>query len=269
MKIGGIISYPRIILGGFLALTVLAMMNSSYSYLLDAIKSDLSLNYTQSGALMSAYFIGYTLGQIPWGVLADRYGSRRIISISILGVSVFTGLFGYSTNFFVAFATRFLSGLLGAGVFVPAVRLISGWYNSNERGTALGIMNIGGSVGLILVTWMSPLLAAAFNWRISIGIQCIFGVTLSTLIWLSIRDGNISKNNSRSKIVLAFRQRSFWILALAQFIRLGSYYTFLAWLPLMLKEDYSLGVVAVGGAMSLFNMAGVVFFSLGGVLDEM
>ena len=268
MKIGGIISYPRIILGGFLALTVLAMMNSSYSYLLDAIKSDLSLNYTQSGALMSAYFIGYTLGQIPWGVLADRYGSRRIISISILGVSVFTGLFGYSTNFFVAFATRFLSGLLGAGVFVPVVRLISGWYNSNERGTALGIMNIGGSVGLILVTWMSPLLAAAFNWRISIGIQCIFGVTLSTLIWLSIRDGNISKNNSRSKIVLAFRQRSFWILALAQFIRLGSYYTFLAWLPLMLKEDYSLGVVAVGGAMSLFNMAGMVSNPVGGILAD-
>jgi len=58
-----------VLLGGFLALTVLSIMNSAYSYVLSSIKGELLLSYTESGALMSAYFTGYTVGQIPWGLL--------------------------------------------------------------------------------------------------------------------------------------------------------------------------------------------------------
>lgn len=77
MKGSGLLRHPGVIFGGFLALTLLSIMNSAYSYLLGSIKEELTLSYTESGALMSAYFMGYTLGQIPWGLLADRFGSRR------------------------------------------------------------------------------------------------------------------------------------------------------------------------------------------------
>ncbi len=136
---------PGIIFGGFLGLATLSIMNTSYTNVLDEIKSELVLNYTWAGALMSGYFIGYTLGQIPWGILSDRYGSRRAMSLSVLGISLSTLLFGYSSNIMVAVVFRFLSGLLGAGIFVPGVKLVSSWFNSEERGTALGLLNIGGS----------------------------------------------------------------------------------------------------------------------------
>jgi NNP family nitrate/nitrite transporter-like MFS transporter len=64
------------------------------------------------------------------------------------------------------------------------------------------------------------------------------------------------------------KRNSFWILAVAQFIRLGSYYTFLAWLPLLLREEYGLDVILVGTAMSLFNFAGMVSNPLGGMLAD-
>ncbi len=64
------------------------------------------------------------------------------------------------------------------------------------------------------------------------------------------------------------KRGSFWVLALSQFIRLGSYYTFLAWLPLLLKEDYGLDMVLVGTAMSLFNFAGMVSNPAGGILAD-
>lgn len=268
MKVNNLLRHPGVLFGGFLALAVLAIMNSTYSYVLGSIKAGLLLSYTESGALMSAYFTGYMIGQIPWGVLADRFGSRRVMAVSVFGVSVATVLFGFGTDFLSLAFTRFLAGLLGAGVFVPSVRLIAGWYETRERGTALGLLNVGGSIGLIIVTWVSPLLAMSYGWRLSLIIQGMTGVASSLLIWFFLSDGVKGRSISGSTVLSAIRQRSFWVLAVAQFIRLGSYYTFLAWLPLMLREDYGLDVLLVGTAMSLFNLAGMLSNPAGGLLAD-
>lgn len=256
-------------MGGFLALTILAMMNSAYSYVLISIKGELALSYTESGALMSAYFIGYTMGQIPWGLLADRFGSRRVMTISVAGISTATVLFGFGTNFVSLAATRLLAGLLGAGIFVPSVRLIAGWFESRERGTALGLLNVGGSIGLIIVTWASPLLALIYGWRLSIIIHGVAGLASAGLVYILLKDGERSVGVSRRAVLTALRQRSFWVLAVAQFIRLGSYYTFLAWLPLMLKEEFGFNALLVGTAMSLFSLAGMVSNPVGGVMTDL
>jgi len=268
VKANNLLRHPGVLFGGFLALAVLAIMNSAYSYVLGSIKGELLLSYTESGALMSAYFTGYMIGQIPWGILADRFGSRRVMAVSVFGVSLATVLFGFGTDFLSLAVTRFLAGLLGAGVFVPSVRLIAGWYETRERGTALGLLNVGGSIGLIVVTWASPLLAMSYGWRLSLLIQGMTGVASSLLIWFFLSDGVKGRSISGSAVLSAIRQRSFWVLAVAQFIRLGSYYTFLAWLPLMLREDYGLDVLLVGTAMSLFSLAGMLSNPAGGLLAD-
>jgi NNP family nitrate/nitrite transporter-like MFS transporter len=268
VRVNNLLRHPGVLIGGLLALTVLSIMNSAYSYVLSSIKGELTLSYTESGALMSAYFLGYTVGQIPWGLLADRFGSRRVMTVSVLGVSAATVLFGSGTDFTSLAVARFLAGLLGAGVFVPAVRLIAGWYEARERGTALGLLNVGGSIGLIIVTWASPLLALSYGWRLSLITQGAAGVAASVLVWFTLRDGARSSGVSGDSLLSALKQRSFWVLAVAQFIRLGSYYTFLAWLPLMLKEEYGLDVILVGTAMSLFNLAGMISNPAGGVLAD-
>jgi MFS family permease len=157
-------------------------MNAAYSNVLDYIRTELSLSYTQTGALMSAYFVGYIIGQIPWGIMADKVGSRHTMSMSVLGISLSTLLFGLSSNFKIAIATRFLTGLLGAGVFVPSIRLVSGWFKSDERGTALGILNIGGSSGLILASWATPFFSLDFGWRVSMELLGLFGLLAGTLV---------------------------------------------------------------------------------------
>jgi nitrate/nitrite transporter NarK len=257
-----------VLLGGFLALATLSVMNSAYSLVLDAIKAEMALSYSQAGALMSAYFMGYALGQIPWGVLADRRGSRPVIAVSILGVSASTLLFGFSWGVEAALATRFLAGLLGAGVFVPCVRLVSGWYKSDERGTALGVLNIGGSLGLLVASWAAPLLAEGAGWRLTAETVGAAGVAVSALVWLLLRDGDQAAYGGIDLSSLPLRSRDFWILASTQFVRLGSYYTFIAWLPLVLREEYGLSLVATSGALSLFNMAGMFANPLGGVVSD-
>lgn len=264
----GVLRHRRIIVGGFLALAALNLMNSAYSNVLETIKAEMGLSYTQSGALMSAYFVGYMLGQIPWGMLADSRGSRPTITLSVLGVSASTMLFGLSHTVAFAMASRFLSGLLGAGIFVPSVRLVSAWFNSEERGTALGVLNIGGSVGLVAASWAVPLISLDAGWRLTIRSAGAIGVAAGAAVWLLLRDRDDPNNRGLNLSSLPFRDRDFWLLAFTQFIRLGSYYTLIAWLPLILKEEYGLSIVATSGALSLFNLAGMLANPLGGVVSD-
>ncbi|MEM3070549.1 MAG: MFS transporter, partial [Candidatus Bathyarchaeia archaeon] len=76
-----------ILVGGFLSLFILNLLNSAYSPVLILIKEELALTYTLSGALMSSYHVGYTIGQIPWGYIADRYGCRRAMTMSLIGTA--------------------------------------------------------------------------------------------------------------------------------------------------------------------------------------
>jgi NNP family nitrate/nitrite transporter-like MFS transporter len=269
MKAVGGIKYKLIALGGFLALLTLSLLNSAYSTVLDIIKEELSLSYTLSGALMSAYFVGYTLGQIPWGILADRYGSSKVMTISILGISLSTLLFSFSVNPWMIVGARFCAGLLGAGVFVPNVRLVSGWYSSNQRGTVLGLLGVGGSLGLVISSWATPLFTLYANWRVTLAGLSLFGLIVAGVMSQTLRDPDtISARRSFTNVTEPMKTRAFWFLSLGQFIRLGSYYTFIAWLPLVLKEEYGFKILTTGLAMALFNTSGMFANPLGGIISD-
>jgi len=267
MGLGSVLKKPRILFGGFLSLATLSMMNAAYTNVLDSIKLDLGLTYTLTGALMSAYFIGYTLGQIPWGVLSDRRGSRLTMSLSVLGLSLSTLLFGFSDSIVMAVALRFLAGLLGAGIFVPGVKLVSSWFSSDERGTALGLLNIGGSTGLILASWFVPVLSADLGWNAGLRLTGALGVASAALCFMLLKDREteIRPLNLRE---LPVDRKEFWVLSFMQFIRLGSYYTFIAWMPLVLREDYGFSIVATSAAMSLLNLAGIIANPVGGLVSD-
>jgi nitrate/nitrite transporter NarK len=267
MGLSSVLKKPGILFGGFLGLATLSIMNAAYTNVLDSIKTDLGLNYTWTGALMSAYFVGYTLGQIPWGVLSDRYGSRIIISLSVLGVSLSTLLFGFSETIVYAVVIRFVTGLLGAGIFVPSVKLVSNWFNSDERGTALGILNIGGSAGLILASWAVPLLSMRTRWNLGLTLTGAVGVCSAILCYIILKD-RASESRPINLKALPVHRKEFWYLSFMQFIRLGSYYTFIAWMPLVLREDFGFTVLATSTAMSILSVAGILANPLGGMISD-
>jgi len=260
----------RILAGGFIAFCLLHVLNNSYTTVVALIKEELSLSYTMSGALMSAYFTGYTIGQIPWGILADRHGPRRVMAASILGTASATVLFGMSQSFWQILLTRFLSGLLGAGVFVPGVKLVSAWFSPGSRGTALGLVSIGGSIGLVIASFLTPYASVSMGWRGAITASGVIGILSSAAILLALKDRQVEPQpHVRSANVSeVIRTRSFWALAWIQMVRLGSNYAFIAWLPLILTEELGLGLVAAGTVFALYNLTGMISNPLGGIASD-
>src|SRR6187551_3622159 len=84
------------------------------------MRSAFGLSQVQMGLVFSIFSLSYFLGQTPWGILADRYGSRHIVTFAIAGWSVFTALTATAWSFVSLIAIRFTFGALEAA-FSPSV----------------------------------------------------------------------------------------------------------------------------------------------------
>jgi MFS family permease len=159
-----------------LALIVLAVFCAlglarfGYTSILPAMQQGLGLSDTQTGQLQSLNLFGYLLAVVPAGLLAARFGPRRVIAVSLGLVSAAMLLTGLAPSFTAACAGRFLAGIGGAGGNIPAMGLVSAWFGARRRGLASGIGVTGSSLALIVTGPLVPAIIAAggpAGWRLS------------------------------------------------------------------------------------------------------
>jgi nitrate/nitrite transporter NarK len=253
------------------ALMLMTSMNGAHSPILPIIKKALYLTYTESGMLTTAFFLGYTLGQIPWGHIADRIGGKKVLIASISGISISIFFFGGSRNSLDALIWRFFAGLLGAGVFVPGVRLVSTWFPSQKRGIAIGLFGIGGNLGAIFMSIAAPQLASLYGWRQSIRFFSLIGFLSIPLLWVKLKASKeriLEVNKKQLSLRSLLSQKSFWMLGYDQFMRLGSFNTMQAWLPIYLYEVYKLDLFIASSFLIPFNLIAIVSKPAGGLLSD-
>ncbi len=102
------------------------------------------------GKVVTAWFlIGWGVGGLIFGALGDRYGRAKMLTLTILIYSAFTGLSFVSQNKIDFTIYRFLTGLGVGGVFGLAVALIAETVPSGARVQSLGLLQILSTVGNI------------------------------------------------------------------------------------------------------------------------
>jgi MFS family permease len=159
-----------------------AMLNP----LMPMIRSELGLNYTQAGVVISAFSITSGIAQLPAGWLADRFGARLMVVLSVSGVAT-AGLFvGLSHTYEALIAFLVLAALMGGGYHPSSAAAISSFVPAERRGRALGLHLIGGSSAFWVVPLLAAPIAAEWTWRgpyISLTIPVIvLGVALYYLM---------------------------------------------------------------------------------------
>jgi MFS family permease len=113
--------------------------------LADKVKSTVYAPYTTS-----VFLLGWAVGGLIFGALGDRYGRARILTITVLIYSVFTGLGAFSTSFFDFCLYRFLTGCGVGGVFGLAVALVADTVPDQTRAPALGLLQSLSTWGNVL-----------------------------------------------------------------------------------------------------------------------
>ncbi|MEM9386183.1 MAG: Bcr/CflA family efflux MFS transporter [Pseudomonadota bacterium] len=132
---------------------------------------------------VTAYLAGFALGQLPMGLLADRYGRRPVITAGI-GVFIMTGLIGaLASSAGVLFAARFVQGIAGA-VGPVVARAIARDIGGEDHGARL-------LATLVTILGLAPLLAPLIGgamtewagWRTTLlAIPC-YGLATLLAIW--------------------------------------------------------------------------------------
>ncbi len=135
-----------------LAVTVIAFTQThlhrfAFAPLIPTFVADLGLTYAAAGTIQTAYFWTYTIVQVPIGMLADRWGARRLMLASMALLAAGAGAFAVSGGFTSAILARMLVGLGAAAVWVPGMRLVTEWFPVEERARATGMMSAGGGIG--------------------------------------------------------------------------------------------------------------------------
>lgn len=254
--------------GTFLLALLLYVDRICISVAKEPISEALDLSDKQMGWVLAAFSLGYAFFQTPSGILADRFGPRKVLALIVTLWSAFTALTGAAWNFVSLLIVRFLFGAGEAGAFPGMSRAIYSWIPLRERGIVTGInfsgSRLGAAFALPAVAW----LINDYGWRTTFLILGCLGILWALIWFLLFRDNpedHKGISNAEKEYILSTRQdkqanrtkekldfgiliksKNMW-LAMGQYF--ASNFTFffaLTWLFPHIKSEYQLETVEAG-----------------------
>ena len=136
-----------------------------YSLVLAELVGAFGITLTTAGYLGSLTLAASAVGGVVFGVVADRFGRTRALSLSILLYSVFTAACGLATSVTMLAVFRVLLGLGMGGEWASGAALVSETWPAQHRGKALGLMQSCWAIGYGLAAVVTALVMPSFGWR--------------------------------------------------------------------------------------------------------
>jgi MFS transporter, DHA1 family, multidrug resistance protein len=102
------------------------------------------------GLLMATYGVMQFIFAPFWGQLSDRYGRKKILMLGVVGNAATQVLFGLSTQLWMLFAARILSGMLSSATLPTAMAFISDSTTREQRGGGMGVIGAAFGIGMVL-----------------------------------------------------------------------------------------------------------------------
>ena len=150
--------------------------------------ADLKAGATLMGLLGSAYFYPYALMQIPAGLLSDSWGPRKTITAFFVLAGVASILFGQVATAGQAVIARALVGLGVSMLFVPTMKILTGWFRPAEFARMMGILMAIGGFGALFSSAPLAYLSTVLGWRGSFGAIGVVTLVLAGAIWIFVRN---------------------------------------------------------------------------------
>ena len=154
----------------------------------DRLMAEFAIGGAALGNLSAFYFYAYVAMQIPTGLLADRWGPRRLLASGMAVAAVGGALFALSTSFFWAGVGRVLVGASVAVGFVSMLKLSSHWLAPRQFALVSGLLLMMGLIGGVMAGVPLRMLVEAFGWRAVMAAFAIFTALLAIALWWVMRD---------------------------------------------------------------------------------
>ncbi|WP_066659193.1 MULTISPECIES: spinster family MFS transporter [unclassified Sphingomonas] len=188
MQAGGRAAPRGLVLGMLCFVYVLNFLDRQLvSILAKPIQDSLQISDSQLGYITGFYFaLFYCFIAIPVGWLADRTNRVKVLSLACGLWSGATVACGMASNYGQLAVARMAVGVGEAGGVPPSYAIISDTFPREQRGTAMGIFNLGPPIGSALGVAFGASLAAAFDWRVPFYVVGAIGVVTAVVVYFLI-----------------------------------------------------------------------------------
>jgi MFS family permease len=116
------------------------------------------------GIIFSIFLIGWAIGGVVFGVLADHFGRARALVFSILIYALFTGLAALSQTWWQLALFRFITALGIGGEWAAGAALVAEVWPEDKRTKAAGLLQSAWAAGFLIAALVN-LLLRNFSWR--------------------------------------------------------------------------------------------------------
>ncbi len=248
----------------WLAYATFGLATRTVAPLVTPIMRDLGISNTQMGAILGSWQAAYIVFAVFAGVILDRWGVRKAILFGGLIIALSLIVRYWVDSFVPLFLGVALLGVGGPLISIGSPKMVSAWFDSRERGIAVGIYATGPIVGsLIALSATHPIVMplAGGSWRTAFVIYGILALIVTSLWAVASREPQrrSREHMERPSVVLAtlLRLRDVRILLAMGVCSFAVIHGFGNWLPKFLEMS-GLSQGGAGFLASLPLLTGLV-----------
>ncbi len=247
------------------------------------LQKDFQLSNRESGFLFSLFYYTYAGGQIPAGVIIDRFGAHRFLSMAIVAWSVAIAAIGQSASTQLIGGSRLLFGLAQAGCYPALTKVTASWFDPARRTVLQGWIatTAGRSGGAMAPIILGTILMNQFRltWETALGVLGLIGVAYGLLFWTAYRDppskpppaaDDLATPPARMTLpwARAWRNGSLRFFTLQQFLDAGSDVAFVSLIGKYFLSARGFDLASTGWLASLPLWGGALGGIVGGWLND-
>lgn len=245
-----------------IAQIMVAFVGRSLAPLGVLIGDDLTLTKAQIGMLPAALFLGQSLVAIPAGFMADRIGSKKLLFLLSLCLGLSFILMTITSIYAVVLFLVVLGGV-GYGTMHPTSNKGIIYWFAEKRGTAMGIKQMGVTLGSALAALLMLPAAVAWGWRPVLFGACALLIITGILAWRFYQDPPAAENVGTEKparllasIVQMFKEKPLVLVSLAAMGLSGSQLILNTYIVLFAYEHLGISLVLAGMLLVISEVSG-------------
>jgi MFS family permease len=238
------------------------------------------MSLEQMAQVMSAWYAGYAVMQLPSGWFADRWGSKRVLVALAIGWSIWTGLVPLALDHPTLLVIWFSMGAAQAGIFPCAAKAIGHWFGDEGRASASGLLAssqaLGAAIAPALTVWL--MVPMRIPWQ-----EIFVGYAVVGILWAGLYAAVIPALPATALRAGAHEEAPAWtrrdwlvlatdmpmlLLCAQQFFRAAGMVFFYTWFPTFLRQTREMALTEAGYMTSLVALGAMCGGIVGGFTSD-
>ena len=244
------------------------------------IRKEFGLTETQFGWLTAIAILNGSLWRLLFGLLADRFGGRRVFTTLVLACALPSWLVSRAKTYEELMVYAFLVGMAGNS-FSVGIAWCSAWFSRERQGLALGVFgagNVGASLTKLIGPAMIALVPAAGlmdglvpgGWRFVPFLYSILLVIMGIAMWIlsPAHDHVPGKGRPLGELLRPLREVRVWRFSLYYVVVFGAYVALSVWLPRYYVDVFGIPLAQAALLTTLFIFPASLLRPLGGWFSD-